>query len=286
MIQIKNIIKNFKNIEVLHDVSFDIHDEEIIGLIGPNGAGKSTLINIMLGLLQTDSGHIDFGFDRKTEVGVMQQTDSFPIDLNAVELIKMHTSFYDKKMSTDEIKNKLKAIGLIERSTTLIKNLSGGEKRRLSFLLSIIHNPRFIILDEPTNAMDIESVELLWKKIFLLKNEGCTIIIISHDLDQIDRFVDRAIILDNHQVAFDDALTNLHKKKVLDYIIQDPICNVKDIEIIHRSGNNVCIHKETSICFEKDLTKNNITFLKKERFMTIRDMYRCKVEVNKHDNEL
>ena len=152
----------------------------------------TTFINIMLGLIKEDGGHRTTNINIKKDVGVVFQEDFFSNDIIVEDLIKLQASFFHRKVDID---GRLKTMGLEKEKYQKTGTLSGGQKRKLSFLLATLHDPKLLILDEPTAGMDYDSVEKFVQQIKKLKAEGKTILLITHDLYQIESFADYILLL-------------------------------------------------------------------------------------------
>ncbi|MGT2834941.1 ABC transporter ATP-binding protein [Streptococcus hyointestinalis] len=192
LIEINNLIKNFGTKAVLKGVDLDLESGKVYTLLGKNGAGKTTFISILLKLIKQDGGHVATNLNIKKDIGVVFQEDYFPKDITVLDLIKLQASFFHKKVNIDE---QLKNMGLEKEKNQKAGTLSGGQKRKLSILLAVLHNPKLLILDEPTAGMDYDSVEKFVQQIKKLKAEGKTILLITHDLYQIESFADYILLL-------------------------------------------------------------------------------------------
>lgn len=192
LIEINNLRKNFGIKEVLKGLDLDLETGKVYTLLGKNGAGKTTFINILLRLIKEDEGNVATNLNIKKEVGVVFQEDYFPKDITVLDLIKLQASFFHRKV---DINQQLKNMGLEKEKNQRAGTLSGGQKRKLSFLLATLHDPKLLILDEPTAGMDYDSVEKFVKQIKKLKAKGKTILLITHDLYQIESFADYILLL-------------------------------------------------------------------------------------------
>lgn len=192
LIEIDNLRKSFGTKDVLKGLDLDLETGKVYTLLGKNGAGKTTFISILLRLIKEDEGHVATNLNIKKEVGVVFQEDYFPKDITVSDLIKLQASFFYKKVDIDE---QLENMGLEKEKNQKAGTLSGGQKRKLSFLLAILHDPKLLILDEPTAGMDYDSVEKFVQQIKKLKAEGKTILLITHDLYQIESFADYILLL-------------------------------------------------------------------------------------------
>jgi len=192
LIEINNLRKSFGTKDVLKGLDVDLETGKVYTLLGKNGAGKTTFTSILLRLMKEDEGHVATNLNIKKEVGVVFQEDYFPKDITVSDLIKLQASFFHKKVNIDE---QLKNMGLEKEKNQKAGTLSGGQKRKLSFLLAILHDPKLLILDEPTAGMDYDSVEKFVQQIKKLKDRGKTILLITHDLYQIESFADYILLL-------------------------------------------------------------------------------------------
>lgn len=211
-LEVKNINKKYKNKVVLNDINFSIQSGEIVALIGKNGAGKSTLINIITKLIQQDSGQSKIfekeKFDRNL-IGVMMQENISLDRITVKEIIKLTRTYYRNPMSYQAI---LALSELQNYTNHPMDKLSGGQKRKLQFALTLAGNPDLIFLDEPTVGMDAESRNKFWKHIDELKKQGKTFLITSHYLEELEKVANRFIFLHNQKIIFDGSLTEMGKQ--------------------------------------------------------------------------
>lgn len=211
-LEVKNINKKYKNKVVLNDINFSIQSGEIVALIGKNGAGKSTLINIITKLIQQDSGQSKIfekeKFDRNL-IGVMMQENISLDRITVKEIIKLTRTYYRNPMSYQAI---LALSELQNYTNHPMDKLSGGQKRKLQFALTLAGNPDLIFLDEPTVGMDAESRTKFWKHIDELKKQGKTFLITSHYLEELEKVANRFIFLHNQRIIFDGSLTEMGKQ--------------------------------------------------------------------------
>lgn len=211
-LEVKNINKKYKNKVVLNDINFSIQSGEIVALIGKNGAGKSTLINIITKLIQQDSGQSKIfekeKFDRNL-IGVMMQENISLDRITVKEIIKLTRTYYRNPMSYQVI---LALSELQNYTNHPMDKLSGGQKRKLQFALTLAGNPDLIFLDEPTVGMDAESRTKFWKYIDELKKQGKTFLITSHYLEELEKVANRFIFLHNQKIIFDGSLNEMGKQ--------------------------------------------------------------------------
>lgn len=211
-LEVRNINKKYKNKIVLNDINFSIQSGEIVALIGKNGAGKSTLINIITKLIQQDSGQSKIfekeKFDRNL-IGVMMQENISLDRITVKEIIKLTRTYYRNPISYQAI---LALSELQNYTNHPMDKLSGGQKRKLQFALTLAGNPDLIFLDEPTVGMDAESRTKFWERIDELKKQGKTFLITSHYLEELEKVANRFIFLHNQKIIFDGSLNEMGKQ--------------------------------------------------------------------------
>ena len=207
MFKVIEIKKSFKNKEVLKGVSFTVEEGDKVALLGNNGAGKSTLLKIIAGQLQANAGCIETTLDFQTEIGMMPQGDILIDDLKVGDLVLLKC--YMNQLKDIDIDALLKMVELEEFKNQYVLGLSGGQKRRLSLLLTILNEPRLIFLDEPTTGMDLESVDNFWN---LLEEQKFTSVVVTHDFNQIDHFFTKVLILKDGRIAAQESVEEIHRK--------------------------------------------------------------------------
>ena len=206
MFKVSEIKKSFKNKEVLKGVSFTVEEGDKVALLGNNGAGKSTLLKIIAGQLQANAGRIETTLDFQTEIGMMPQGDILIDDLKVGDLVLLKC--YMNHLEDIDIDTLLKMVELEDFKNQYVLGLSGGQKRRLSLLLTILNEPRLIFLDEPTTGMDLESVDNFWH---LLEEQKFTSVVVTHDFNQIDHFFTKVLILKDGRIAAQENVEDIHR---------------------------------------------------------------------------
>ena len=207
MFKVIEIKKSFKNKEVLKGVSFTVEEGDKVALLGNNGAGKSTLLKIIAGQLQANAGRIETTLDFQTEIGMMPQGDILIDDLKVGDLVLLKC--YMNQLEDIDIDALLKMVELEDFKNQYLLGLSGGQKRRLSLLLTILNEARLIFLDEPTTGMDLESVDNFWH---LLEEQKFTSVVVTHDFNQIDHFFTKVLILKDGRIAAQESVEEIHRK--------------------------------------------------------------------------
>lgn len=211
IIEVNLLNKNYGKLQVLKDVSFSVKRKSIFAFLGPNGAGKSTTIKILTTILKADSGMVLInGKDPEKEsdevrknFGIVFQDPSVDEELTAYENLDMHGIFYHvpKKERLKRIEELLKIVELWDRKNELVKNFSGGMKRRLEIARGLLHYPRILFLDEPTVGLDPQTRNHIWNYILKInKREGTTIFFTTHYMDEAERYADSIAIIDRGEI--------------------------------------------------------------------------------------
>ncbi|MEM5793741.1 MAG: ATP-binding cassette domain-containing protein [Candidatus Aenigmatarchaeota archaeon] len=215
-----NLTKEFNGLKAVNNVSLKIKEGEIFGLLGPNGAGKTTFISMLCTLLKPTKGTAKVnGFDiikeqrnvRKS-IGIVFQDPSLDNRLTAKENLEMHARLYSvpKEEREKRIEEVLKLVGLYERANELVRNYSGGMKRRLEIARGLIHYPKVLFLDEPTLGLDPQTREHIWEYIKkLAEKENITILLTTHYMEEADALCDRVAIMDYGEIKVLDTPENL-----------------------------------------------------------------------------
>ena len=266
VLSVKNLNKIYKSnnsnsINALNNLNLDVKEGEIFGLLGPNGAGKTTFINILAGTVIKTSGEVNvwgFNLDKnprqvRASIGIVPQEvvlDPFFSPKKSLELQAGLYGVKKKERITDTI---LKLVSLDKQANSYARSLSGGMKRRLLIAKALVHQPPIIFLDEPTAGVDVELRKNLWENVKSLNNQGVTIILTTHYLEEAEKMCNRIGILNKgNLVALDSTQNLLNKiqtKKVTFKInkrieIQD---NVLDsLKIISNEENEICVSYEKS----------------------------------------
>lgn len=196
LIEFNNVSKQFKERKIIKDMNFAIKENEIIALLGKNGAGKTTTIRMLLGILPPDEGNIVYWTqDFNKKVGAQLQTTPFFEGLNIVDNLKLFATFYGVFLSENEIENTLKSYHLYEARKTKASKLSLGQQKRLAIIITTIHQPNLVILDEPSAGLDPSGQREVQKLIHKLKREGKSVLFSSHDMIEIKNTADRVLFL-------------------------------------------------------------------------------------------
>lgn len=219
IIEVKNLVKEYKKLKAVDDLSFDVFEGEILGLLGPNGSGKSTTINCMLSILKKNAGSIKImgsemmpnNYDVKKNIGVVFQDVAVFEELSVYDNIDYFCGLYikDKNIRKKYVNDAIELVGLKEFVKFYPKQLSGGLLRRLNIACGIAHKPKIIILDEPTVAVDPQSRNNILDGIKKLRDMGATIIYTTHYMEEVEILCDRIIILDKGKILAEGTLEEL-----------------------------------------------------------------------------
>ncbi|MGB5915712.1 MAG: ABC transporter ATP-binding protein [Phormidesmis sp.] len=219
MLKITRLSKQFGDRQALNQLSLSIRPGEIYGLLGPNGAGKTTALNLLCGLLTPDSGEILVQGQpvcqaTKLLVGVMPQQNLLYQSLTCVENLAFIARIYglNKKQTALRVQDCLAAVNLSDRANSVVGDLSGGMQRRLSLAAAIIHQPKLVVLDEPSTGLDIEARYEVWDLIRSLKQQGVTVLLTTHLLDEVERLCDRIGIIKQGQLLAEGTMATLRQR--------------------------------------------------------------------------
>ena len=221
MVEVKNVTKKYGSFVAVNDISFTINDGEVVGFLGPNGAGKSTTMNILTGYIdQTEGQIIVNGYDTikkpnkaKGQIGYMPEGVPLYNDLTVKEFVTYMAELHkvDRKQKKERVQSILKEVGLDSMQNKLIKNLSRGQKQRVSLAGTIVFDPKILILDEPTVGLDPKQITEIRSLIKELGKKH-TVILSSHILSEVSQICDRVIIINKGKIVAIDTPENLENK--------------------------------------------------------------------------
>lgn len=214
IISVTDLVKNYGNFQAVKGISFDVREGEIFGLLGPNGAGKSTTLEIIETLREKTSGKVmvdGLDLDRqageiKKIIGVQLQTSGYYPGLNLVQLVELFSGLYNRQVAPMEL---LETVNLKDKARAKFKDLSGGQKQRFSVATTLINQPRIIFLDEPTTGLDPQARRSLWELIRNIREQGTTVIITTHYMDEAEYLCDRIAIIDSGRIVALDSPDNM-----------------------------------------------------------------------------
>ena len=256
MLQVKNIVKYYGQNKAVDHLSFEVKDGEIFGLLGENGAGKTTTFRIIMGLLEATEGEvlldgkkIDYSITDK--IGFVTEERSLLTKMTVKEQILFYGVLKGMKEEVilKELKKWLKEFQIESYENRKIKELSKGNQQKIQFISAVIHHPKLLILDEPFTGLDPINVELMKKAIYKLQQENCSIIFSSHQMEHIENFCEKLIIL-------------VKGKPIVDGYVKDIKKEYKKKNILIK-GENISVEKLEKIKGVLSVTKNQEEYLVK-----------------------
>lgn len=214
VIEVRNLHKAYDGVTAVDDVSFNVDEGEIFGIIGPNGAGKTTTIESVIGLRKPDGGSISvLGLDPQTEartlgnrIGTQLQEAALPERMKVWEALDLYASFYEKTVPWEPL---VAQWGLAEKRNTQFGDLSGGQKQRLFISLALLNDPQIVFLDELTSGLDPQARRATWDLIRAIREQGKTVVLITHYMDEVEALADRVAVIDHGRVIALDTPDNL-----------------------------------------------------------------------------
>ncbi|WP_018130843.1 ABC transporter ATP-binding protein [Effusibacillus pohliae] len=256
-ILVEDLHKRYKDNHAVRGVSFTVEKGEIFGIVGPNGAGKTTTIEIMEGLRRRDSGTVRIlGLDPDTDeaelrqlIGVQFQSTSIQERMKVKEAIELFSSFYRKRGDIDRI---VRLLGLENQLDAYFKDLSGGWKQRVTLALATIHDPEVVFLDEPSTGLDPQARRELWDLIRGLREEGKTIVVTTHYMEEAEKLCDRVAMFKQGRVAALDTpkrlVTQLAAANFLSFASENTdlqvIRTIPGVERVERDGETIRVHSK------------------------------------------
>lgn len=244
----------------LDDVTFNVPRGSIFGLLGPNGAGKSTLINILAGMVKKSSGSaVIWGFDidrdprnAKRSIGIVPQEIVFDPFFTPFEALELQAGLFGVPPSARRSDELLRAVHLLDKRDAYARTLSGGMKRRLLVAKAMVHSPPILVLDEPTAGVDIELRQQLWAYVRELNDQGVTVVLTTHYLEEAEELCDRIAIINHGKLIADKPtreLVNMAQEKLVEVTVD------RDLSIAPEHG----VFEKVELIGERTLA---ITYLK------------------------
>ena len=265
-LNIDNLSKSYGNIAALSGINFNIRQGEKVALLGSNGAGKSTLVNICTGLRRADYGEAKlfgktpFEIAIKKKFSILPQTLQFPKGLKCKEVIDLVASHYENP-NTSELVAKLDVSNLLNKYTS---NLSGGEKRRIAFLLTFLGEPDLVFLDEPTANIDIENKEIIYEflKDYYSKDHR-SLLFTSHQMNEVEKVAERLIVLHQGKVILDSPVhevKNSFSLRSVSFKAKNDPAEFTNCEKLVKQGDTYTVYCSDTDQAVKELCDMNIDF--------------------------
>ena len=222
ILQVENLVKRFGTLTAVDGVSFAIREGSCFGLLGPNGAGKTTTIEMMEGIRQPDSGSILYRgqpLDRefRDQAGIMFQSTALQEFITVREILVQFSRFYPDSYPIDELADRFALHEFMGQDT---RRLSGGQKQRLLLAIALINRPRILFLDEPTTGLDPQSRRNLWREVQQIREQGATILLTTHYMEEAYELCDEIAIMDHGRVIAHDSPDALLAAHFNDVVLQ------------------------------------------------------------------
>jgi ABC-type multidrug transport system ATPase subunit len=293
IIQVNHLTKSFKNLTAVNDLSFSVREGDVYGFLGQNGAGKSTTIRMLLTLIEPTAGSIDlFGLSLQThrteilrQVGaVIEKPDVYKY-LSAIDNLQLFARLSGLKPTRQQLMDQLEMVGLASRAKDTVKTFSQGMKQRLGIAVALVHDPKLIILDEPTNGLDPQGIADIRNLIrHLSKDLNKTVLVSSHLLNEIEQIATRVLIIDKGKKLvegsaaelFDPAQTLIELETLNNEaaFLQLQQSQWKDALQTRRSNTILIkIHRDNIPVLHKDLVELNIPVLSLQPRHSLEDFF-------------
>ncbi len=259
VIMVKNLEKRYGKMKAVDKISFTVKEGQIFSLLGPNGAGKTTTVEILEGLRKRDGGDVEvlgedperFSAETKRNMAIVFQETALFENLTVLETLKFFRRTYGGNVNLYEI---LEELGLLEKKRTLVRHLSGGQRRRLALATILTHDSKLVFLDEPTTGLDPAARRKIWEIILRLKSEGKTIFLTTHYMEEAQFLSDVVCIMDRGRIVEMGSPEEIIKRSGLKSVVKakidgkeitletdEPEKSVK--ELIERGAEEINIRK-------------------------------------------
>ena len=229
-VRARNLIKRYGELTAVNSINFDILEGECFGFLGPNGAGKTSTMKMMSCVSPVNGGELvvhgmDVRRDQrkiKYELGIVSQSDSLDPDLSVLQNLLTYSRYFNmpRKLAQERAWESLRQFQLEEKAYHPIDELSGGMRRRLLIARAMLHDPRILVLDEPTTGLDPQARLLVWDKLAMLKSRGITILLTTHYMDEAAHLCDRLVVIDQGNVLVEGAPRSLVHEHVGDQVVE------------------------------------------------------------------
>lgn len=226
----KDLQKNYGDLQAVKGIDFKIYPGQCFGILGPNGAGKTTTVAMLYCFLPVTGGRLEvLGMDVsvslrqiKKRLGVVPQENNLDLELTVLENLIIYASYFDikKRIAEERALELLSFFNLMEKKDVDVEQLSGGMKRRLALARGLINSPEMLILDEPTTGLDPEARHMIWQHLRLLKQQGLTIVLTTHYLEEASQLCDHLFIIDQGEIIERGSPKTLVEKHIGKYVLE------------------------------------------------------------------
>jgi ABC-2 type transport system ATP-binding protein len=259
ILEVKNLTKSFDSKVVLDNLSFDVEKGTIFGLLGPNGAGKTTMIRILLDIIRADHGEItilgrQFEEDLKERIGYLPEERGLYQKISVIDCLKYFAELKNAIRSDDELDYWLKKVELLDHKKSKIGELSKGMQQKIQLVAAFIHNPDLLILDEPFSGLDPVNTKLIKDLLLDLKRAGTTIMLSTHQMDQVERMCDRILMINQGKRVLFGSLNEIKSayKETLVVEYEGELKRVEGVKKIDDYG------KYAELCLEENSDPQDI----------------------------
>lgn len=231
VVRAENLAKSYGELRALKGISFTIDSQQCVGFLGHNGAGKTTTMRMLYGLTTIDEGTLWLFGEKvsnltpsrlKQRLGIVPQEDNLDVELTVLENLEIYGGYFglNRSQARQRGRELLSFMGLLEKENAAVEALSGGAKRRLVIARALLNGPQIIILDEPTTGLDPQARRMVWQKLRQLKEEGTTLILTTHYMEEAAQLCDQLLIMNEGQVLAEGSPAQLIKEHVLPEVIE------------------------------------------------------------------
>lgn len=244
LIEATNLTKTYGEFVAVNNVSFTVKRGESFGLLGPNGAGKSTTMRMIASTLLRSDGNLSIlGMDPNTDgpeirshLGVVPQQDNLDSDLRVYENLYIYGRYFGlgRKHIKAKVEELLDFAQLQDKRTSKVEQLSGGMKRRLTIARGLMNDPDIVLLDEPTTGLDPQARHILWDRLFRLKEEGATLVLTTHYMDEAEQLCDRLIVMDKGEIKAEGSPSELIRKYSSKEVLEVRFGSERNVAIGHQ----------------------------------------------------
>lgn len=270
-IVVQDLFKYYGETKAVDGISFSVRPGEVFGMLGPNGAGKTTTVEIIEGLRVADKGQVTvLGMDVRREstkiksrIGVQLQTTALFPKLTVREIVNLFRSFYPGPVNDAD--TVIKAVDLMDKQKTRSRDLSGGQRQRLSMALALVNKPDIIFLDEPTTGLDPQARRKIWDVIQQMRQQGTTVFLTTHYMEEAQRLCDRVAIIDYGRIVAMDAPEKLISAHFVEsaiefdlnggHVVEDQLSALAGVTSVHRAGKSVTLYSRAVPQTLADLTE-------------------------------
>jgi ABC-2 type transport system ATP-binding protein len=256
IVEVQSLCKSYGDLRAVDGVTFDVRQGEIFGMVGPNGAGKTTAIECIEGLRRRDAGEVrvlglDPGRDRlglAERIGIQLQQANLPARLKVDEALELFGSLFETAIDRQQL---LVRMGLEDKRRSAVAKLSGGQRQRLFIALALINRPELVFLDELTTGLDPQARRSMWDLVREIRDQGCTVFLTTHFMEEAERLCDRVLILDHGRIVALDSpealVRSLGAEKRLVFSLTDgrsalDLASVPEVRRVEFDGDRVTVY--------------------------------------------